>query len=162
MKGGQVWMLICAILVSILDHVMSKMDDNAVVDATFNVIPGGQTLSHTEKWGDLTCEFTYTCQGGTKEEWTMSITRDNEGNYLCRVERHDEVSSYLFFQTFELKVGGGKILDGIIYGKDHQSVGADKEFIVHRSKNALSNSDHFESKLHKVIVIFNKKGHVEL
>lgn len=45
----------------------------------------------------------------------MLISSDERGNYVCKVSRPDgSTTSYLFFQNFEVKITGGKILGSAV------------------------------------------------
>uniref|UniRef100_A0ACB8F1W9 Uncharacterized protein n=1 Tax=Sphaerodactylus townsendi TaxID=933632 RepID=A0ACB8F1W9_9SAUR len=41
--------------------------------AEFDVRPGGMVHSFSKSLGDYACTFTYAAQGGTNEQWQMSV-----------------------------------------------------------------------------------------
>ncbi|MBN3317151.1 LYOX oxidase, partial [Atractosteus spatula] len=75
----------------------------------FNVRPGGMVHSFSEKIGEYGCSFTYASQGGTNEQWQMSVgISDDERLFSCSVWR-PQGKSYLFFTQFKAEVTGAKI-----------------------------------------------------
>uniref|UniRef100_H3BEH1 Myeloid derived growth factor n=2 Tax=Latimeria chalumnae TaxID=7897 RepID=H3BEH1_LATCH len=54
----------------------------------FNVQPGGMVHSFSQSMSDYTCTFTYAAQGGTNEQWQMSVgvSEDNQ-LFSCSVWR---------------------------------------------------------------------------
>ncbi|XP_067410642.1 myeloid-derived growth factor [Emydura macquarii macquarii] len=91
--------------------------DEAPSTAEFDVRPGGMVHSFTRSLGDYTCTFTYASQGGTNEQWQMSIgvSEDNK-LFSCSVWR-PQGKSYLFFTQFKAEVKGAKIEYGMAYSQ---------------------------------------------
>ncbi|KAG7487955.1 hypothetical protein MATL_G00029020 [Megalops atlanticus] len=55
------------------------------------------------------CSFTYASQGGTNEQWQMSVgLSDDDSLFSCSVWR-PQGKSYLFFTQFKAEVKGAKI-----------------------------------------------------
>merc|ERR1711893_338480 len=82
---------------------------NALEESHFDVTPGGSVHEFESSENGFKCRFTYACQGGTNEDWVMSI--DTSGDqYTCQVERPSGMS-YLFFQQFKLSIDGADIQD---------------------------------------------------
>ena len=61
------------------------------------------------KKGPFQCSFTYVAQGGTNEEWEMTIgVNADKSAYSCNIARPSG-TTYLFFESYEIKVEGGSI-----------------------------------------------------
>ena len=61
------------------------------------------------KKGLFQCSFTYVAQGGTNEEWEMTIgVNADKSAYSCNIARPSG-TTYLFFESYEIKVEGGSI-----------------------------------------------------
>ncbi|GFO21345.1 myeloid-derived growth factor-like [Plakobranchus ocellatus] len=74
-------------------------------DDTFFVKPGAGSLSVQLELKNYLCKFIYTAQGGTHEEWMITMDLiDNGGAVACTVERNS--ASYLFFQEFKMELTG--------------------------------------------------------
>ncbi|XP_041746273.2 myeloid-derived growth factor isoform X2 [Coregonus clupeaformis] len=82
----------------------------------FNVKPGGavhtfseKMVSDMEKMREYECSFTYASQGGTNEQWLMSVgLSDDDSLFSCSVWR-PQGKSYLFFTQFKAELKGAKI-----------------------------------------------------
>ncbi|KAL1023288.1 hypothetical protein UPYG_G00038740 [Umbra pygmaea] len=82
----------------------------------FNVKPGGvvhtfseKMVSNLDKMRNYECSFTYASQGGTNEQWLMSVgLSDDEGLFSCSVWR-PQGKSYLFFTQFKAELKGVKV-----------------------------------------------------
>ncbi|XP_074524485.1 myeloid-derived growth factor [Halichoeres trimaculatus] len=74
----------------------------------FNVKPGGVVHTFTEGIREYECSFTYASQGGTNEQWLMSVgLSDDDRMFSCSVWRPGK--SYLFFTQFKAELKGAKI-----------------------------------------------------
>lgn len=83
--------------------------------AEFNVKPGGVVHTFTEgivsvsSKKEYECSFTYAAQGGTNEQWMMSVgLSDDDRLFSCSVWR-PQGKSYLFFTQFKAELKGTKI-----------------------------------------------------
>ncbi|XP_049910884.1 myeloid-derived growth factor isoform X2 [Epinephelus moara] len=75
----------------------------------FNVKPGGVVHTFTEAIKEYECSFTYASQGGTNEQWLMSVgLSDDDRLFSCSVWR-PQGKSYLFFTQFKAELKGTKI-----------------------------------------------------
>ncbi|KAM9357570.1 myeloid-derived growth factor [Symphorus nematophorus] len=75
----------------------------------FNVKPGGVVHTFSEGIGEYECSFTYASQGGTNEQWLMSVgLSDDKSLFSCSVWR-PQGKSYLFFTQFKAELKGTKI-----------------------------------------------------
>lgn len=151
----------CSSFLVVFLHLITCCAGREVVSGAFNVIPGGAKLSHSEKWEDITCQFTYVCQGGTSEEWVIVIRAESDGTYVCEVNRPEEVS-YLFFQEFQVEIHGATILDGLMFGPNHETLGKPDEFIVDTQRQKVSSAAGFKNSLNRVMVVLKKKSRHEL
>ncbi|XP_029003541.1 myeloid-derived growth factor [Betta splendens] len=75
----------------------------------FNVKPGGVVHTFTQGIREYECSFTYASQGGTNEQWLMSVgLSDDDSLFSCAVWR-PQGKSYLFFTQFKAELKGTKI-----------------------------------------------------
>ncbi|KAM3620239.1 uncharacterized protein V6R79_020182 [Siganus canaliculatus] len=75
----------------------------------FNVKPGGMVHSFSERIKEYECAFTYASQGGTNEQWLMSVGLSEDGKlFSCSVWR-PQGKSYLYFTQFKAELKGTKI-----------------------------------------------------
>ncbi|EHH29500.1 myeloid-derived growth factor [Macaca nemestrina] len=86
----------------------------------FDVRPGGvvHSFSHNVGPGDkYTCMFTYASQGGTNEQWQMSLgTSEDHQHFTCTIWR-PQGKSYLYFTQFKAEVRGAEIEYAMAYSK---------------------------------------------
>ncbi|KAF7236661.1 Myeloid-derived growth factor [Varanus komodoensis] len=131
----------------------------------FDVRPGGMVHSFSQSLGEFSCTFTYAAQGGTNEQWQISvgISEDN-GLFSCSIWR-PQGKSYLFFTQFKAEVKGAKIEYGMAYST--AAVGGrsdiplkDEEFQVIETA-VMHKEGKFRSELSKVLIIA-KMYHMEL
>ncbi|TNM87898.1 hypothetical protein fugu_006119 [Takifugu bimaculatus] len=74
-----------------------------------DIRPGGTVYTFTEGIKDYECAFTYASQGGTNEQWMMSVgLSDDDRLFSCSVWR-PKGKSYLFFTQFKAELKGAKI-----------------------------------------------------
>lgn len=103
----------------------------------FDVKPGGQVNEYTQERDGFVCIFKYACQGGTKEEWEMSLQRNDNGkHYKCIVSRPGG-RSYLFFQEFSLEVKGVKLMSSVLYANNDKLVEFN-EYNIDRENNIVT------------------------
>ncbi|XP_050790201.1 myeloid-derived growth factor isoform X1 [Gopherus flavomarginatus] len=115
--------------------------------------------------GDYTCTFTYASQGGTNEQWQMSIgvSEDNK-LFSCSVWR-PQGKSYLFFTQFKAEVKGAKIEYGMAYSQAATGGQSDiplkaEEFEITETTVAHKEGK-FRSELSKLLIVA-KTPHDEL
>ena len=59
--------------------------------------------------GDFSCSFTYIAQGGTNEEWEVSVGSNEDGSgYSCTILRPSG-TTYLYMENWTLEIGGATI-----------------------------------------------------
>ncbi|NXO44770.1 MYDGF factor, partial [Locustella ochotensis] len=91
----------------------------------FDVRPGGEVHSFTRSLGDYGCTFTYSAQGGTNEQWQMSVgVSEDSGIFSCTIWR-PQGKSYLFFTQFKAEVKGAKIDYAMAYSQAAAGARAD-------------------------------------
>ncbi|KAM8890326.1 myeloid-derived growth factor-like [Synchiropus picturatus] len=92
---------------SALVPVSASSDRTKTVE--FNVKPGGDVHTFTESIGEYECSFTYASQGGTNEQWLMSVgLSDDDRLFSCSIWR-PQGKSYLFFTQFKAELKGAKL-----------------------------------------------------
>uniref|UniRef100_A0A8C9PF22 Myeloid-derived growth factor n=1 Tax=Spermophilus dauricus TaxID=99837 RepID=A0A8C9PF22_SPEDA len=65
----------------------------------------------------FTCMFTYASQGGTNEQWQMSLgTSEDHQHFTCTIWR-PQGKSYLYFTQFQAEVRGAEIEYAMAYSK---------------------------------------------
>lgn len=97
----------------ILLLLSAAMLDSSYADNTktveFNVKPGGMVHTFSERINEYECSFTYASQGGTNEQWLMSVgLSDDDTLFSCSLWR-PQGKSYLFFTQFKAELKGAKI-----------------------------------------------------
>ncbi|XP_052281572.1 myeloid-derived growth factor-like isoform X2 [Dreissena polymorpha] len=127
-----------------------------LVSESFFVSPGGHTNSHVEKSSGFACEFTYACQGGTNEEWVMTMQEDEEHHFSCSVSRPEHSpTSYLFFQHFEMAITGGHLKGAVVLGEKGKTCNED-EYVTDTEKNLVYSASGFQSHLNSVFAVFTR------
>ncbi|KAM9242389.1 myeloid-derived growth factor [Dugong dugon] len=90
------------------------------ITVAFDVRPGGveHSFSHSAGPEDkFTCVFTYASQGGTNEQWQMSLgTSEDHQHFTCTIWR-PQGKSYLYFTQFKAEVRGAEIEYGMAYSQ---------------------------------------------
>lgn len=131
----------------------------------FNVKPGGVVHTFTEGIGKYECSFTYAAQGGTNENWLMSVgLSDDDQLFSCSLWRPQGMS-YLFFTQFKAELKGTKIEYANAYSQTGHSEGSDvplkpEEFTIGDS-TVTQTDGKFSSHLSKLTVI-GRTRHDEL
>ncbi|KAM5239042.1 myeloid-derived growth factor [Ctenodactylus gundi] len=86
----------------------------------FDVRPGGVVHSFSQSVGagdKFTCMFTYASQGGTNEQWQMSLgPSEDQQHFTCTIWR-PQGKSYLYFTQFKAEVRGAEIEYAMAYSK---------------------------------------------
>ncbi|XP_071777909.1 myeloid-derived growth factor [Centroberyx gerrardi] len=99
--------LLVFVLISAFSVANASPDRTKTVE--FNVKPGGVVHTFTEGVQGYECSFTYASQGGTNEQWLMSVgLSDDDRLFSCSVWR-PQGKSYLFFTQFKAELKGAKI-----------------------------------------------------
>lgn len=151
------WRIIVLISVSVMCF---EMDEDQIQVANFDVKPGGALLSFEKEWDGVTCKFSYQCQGGTNEEWTMGMVRSQDGrDFSCSVERPSG-QSYLFFQAFKMEITGIPTAEGEVYGPEMTPL-KQEEYKFDKASNTITETGKFHSQLDKV-VLYARRGKSEL
>ncbi|NXY11643.1 MYDGF factor, partial [Pteruthius melanotis] len=125
--------------------------------AEFDVRPGGEVHSFSRSLGDHGCTFTYSAQGGTNEQWQMSLgVSEDSGIFSCSVWR-PQGKSYLFFTQFKAEVKGAKIEHAMAYSQ--AAVGAqgdiplkEEEFEV-AERTVSHREGKFRFELSKLVIV---------
>uniref|UniRef100_A0A3B3IIT8 Myeloid-derived growth factor n=1 Tax=Oryzias latipes TaxID=8090 RepID=A0A3B3IIT8_ORYLA len=100
------FLLLCGIIAV---FVAAEASSEKTKTVEFNVKPGGVVHSFTEGVRDYECTFTYASQGGTNEQWLMSVgLSDDDSLFSCSVWR-PQGKSYLFFTQFKAELKGTRI-----------------------------------------------------
>lgn len=134
----------------------------------FDVRPGGVVHSFSQDigpGGKFTCTFTYASQGGTNEQWQMSLgTSEDSQHFTCTVWR-PQGKSYLYFTQFKAELRGAEIEYAMAYSKAAFERESDvplksEEFEV--TKTAVSHRPGaFKAELSKLVIVA-KAAHSEL
>lgn len=126
----------------------------------FNVKPGGVVHTFTEGIGKYECSFTYAAQGGTNEQWLMSVgLSDDDKLFSCSIWR-PQGTSYLFFQQFKAELKGTKIHYANAY-TGHGDVELKPGEITKGDSAVTHTEGKFNAQLSKLVVI-GKTTHDEL
>ncbi|CAD5123768.1 DgyrCDS12076 [Dimorphilus gyrociliatus] len=111
-------------------------------------------ISIADTKGSIRCTFNYVAQGGTNEKWRMTIVDDSE-RQSCLVERPDG-NSYLFFQEFDLEIGGVESISAAIaYKNDLQPLDQEEYKIDFLMKRVSSQRQQFKSQLARLEIMRN-------
>lgn len=99
--------LFAVVAISTVPRSGASADRTKTVE--FDVKPGGVVHAFSERISDYECSFTYASQGGTNEQWLMSVgLSDDDRLFSCSVWR-PQGKSYLFFTQFKAELKGTKI-----------------------------------------------------
>ncbi|XP_069914783.1 myeloid-derived growth factor [Oryctolagus cuniculus] len=134
----------------------------------FDVRPGGVVHSFSQDVGPggrYACAFTYAAQGGTNEQWQMSLgTSEDHQHFTCTIWR-PQGKSYLYFTQFKAEVRGAQIEYGMAYSKAAFERESDvplksEEFEVTKTSVA-HRPGAFKAELSKLVIVA-KASHSEL
>ncbi|MBN3303187.1 myeloid-derived growth factor [Amia ocellicauda] len=107
--GPSPFLSVLKVLLLIVSLTCTSAAQEKSKTAEFNVRPGGMVHSFSESIGEYSCSFTYASQGGTNEQWQMSVgISDDDRLFSCSVWR-PQGKSYLFFTQFKAEVTAAKI-----------------------------------------------------
>lgn len=151
------WVNLAWVFASIEDLAKSS----PAVQTTVDIKPGAGRQEVLEKLGGFVCKFHYKAQGGTKEEWSLSISSSEaKKEFLCSIERPSG-KSYLFFEEFKLEVSGAR-LQTVLLEKEPGVVLSEVEYAVNKKENSVQDSPgKFNSQLSKVQVYARKPSKVK-
>ncbi|XP_062412291.1 myeloid-derived growth factor [Sardina pilchardus] len=149
-------------VVLIVVAVASSENTNTV---EFNVKPGGVVHTFSQNIKNHKCSFTYASQGGTNEQWQMSVGLSDDDKLLsCSVWR-PQGKSYLFFTQFKAEITGSKM--EFVGAYSQSAVGGQKdvplkeeEYIVGET-SVTHREGKFQAQLSKLTMIARTK-HDEL
>ncbi|KAM9386066.1 myeloid-derived growth factor [Pholidichthys leucotaenia] len=155
--------LIVFVLVFSFVSVEASSEQTKTVE--FNVKPGGVVHTFSERIREYECSFTYASQGGTNEQWLMSVgLSDDDRLFSCSVWR-PQGKSYLFFTQFKAELKGAKIEYANAYSQVAAGGQSDvplkqEEFTVGES-TVTHNDGKFSAQLSKLTAI-GRTRHDEL
>ncbi|XP_057697138.1 myeloid-derived growth factor [Corythoichthys intestinalis] len=99
----------CLFFVVLLSHYPAHASSEQTKTVEFDVKPGGTLYEFTESIGGYECSFSFVAQGGTNENWLMSVgLSDDKTHFSCSVWRPTG-KSYLFFTAFKMELKGTKV-----------------------------------------------------
>ncbi|XP_029356687.1 myeloid-derived growth factor [Echeneis naucrates] len=154
------------LLVVVFVSPASSDSDERMKTVEFNVKPGGVVHTFSERIRDYECSFTYASQGGTNEQWLMSVgLSDDDGLFSCSVWR-PQGKSYLFFTQFKAELKGTKKIEYANAYSQAATAGQNdvplktEEFIVGDS-TVTHNAGKFNAQLSKLTAI-GRTRHDEL
>ncbi|XP_053156914.1 myeloid-derived growth factor [Hemicordylus capensis] len=164
-SDGRLWDGLVAVVFLLQLLPLAFGTEEASSTADFDVRPGGMVHSFTKNLGDYSCTFTYAAQGGTNEQWQMSVAASEDNTlFSCSVWR-PQGKSYLFFTQFKAEVKGAKIEYGMAYSTAAVGGQSDiplKEEEFHVTETAVSHKEgKFRSELSKLLIVA-KTAHDEL
>ncbi|XP_051827809.1 myeloid-derived growth factor isoform X2 [Antechinus flavipes] len=161
---GSPWVSLL-LLLAVAAAAAGGNDGNRAVE--FDVRPGGvvHSFSQSHAQGGHTCTFTYASQGGTNEQWQMSLDLSDDSRLLTCVIWRPQGKSYLFFTQFKAEVQGAEVEYGMAYSKASTGKDADvplkpEEFEV-TSTAVIHRQGAFRSELSKIVLVA-RTGHIEL
>ncbi|KAM9831414.1 myeloid-derived growth factor [Neosynchiropus ocellatus] len=145
---------------SVLAPVSASSDRTKTVE--FNVKPGGVVHTFSEIIREYECSFTYASQGGTNEQWLMSVgLSDDDRLFSCSVWR-PQGKSYLFFTQFKAELKGTKLEYANAYVTAGQSdVPLKPEEFTVRDSTVAHRDGKFNAQLSKLTAI-GRTRHDEL
>lgn len=145
-----------ALLFVTLIVALASADDRTKT-VEFNVKPGGEVHTFSEKMREYECSFTYASQGGTNEQWLMSVgLSDDDGLFSCSVWR-PQGKSYLFFTQFKAELKGAKIEYASAYSQT--AVGGQRDVTLREDEFTVGDSTvthkdgKFRAELSKLTII---------
>ncbi|XP_053717971.1 myeloid-derived growth factor isoform X2 [Synchiropus splendidus] len=148
---------------SALVPVSASSDQTKTVE--FNVKPGGDVHTFAQRIRGYECSFTYASQGGTNEQWLMSVgLSDDDRFFSCSIWR-PLGKSYLFFTQFKAELTGAKLEYAHAYSAAAAAGQSDvalkeEEFTV-RDSTVTGTVGKFNAQLSKLVLI-GRTRHDEL
>ncbi|XP_048197947.1 myeloid-derived growth factor [Perognathus longimembris pacificus] len=163
--GGAGWSAALLLAAVVLRAAEAVSEPTTVA---FDVRPGGIQHSFSQNVGPgdkFTCTFTYASQGGTNEQWQMSLgTSEDHQHLTCTIWR-PQGKSYLYFTEFRAEVRGAEIEYAMAYSKaaferENDVPLKSEEFQVTRTAVA-HRPGAFKAELSKLVIVA-KATHSEL
>ncbi|CAL8254384.1 unnamed protein product [Merluccius merluccius] len=158
---------VCLLVVLVVMADPSAADSAADGTKTvqFDVKPGGVVHTFSDTVRDYECSFTYASQGGTNEQWLMSIgLSDDDRLFSCSIWR-PQGKSYLFFTQFKAELKGAKMEYANAYSQT--SEGGQREVALKPAEFTVGDSTvthtagKFNAELSKLVMI-GRTRHDEL
>ncbi|CAL1529687.1 unnamed protein product [Lymnaea stagnalis] len=146
-------LIMASIIYLVLSGLFMFVHGDERTEDSFFVKPGAGTLSVQAELKNYLCKFSYTAQGGTHEEWAISIEILEGGNaVMCTVERG--IASYLFFQDFKMELTGPmvSITDVDVKNSQRDGLSLKKDEYALEKNSITSVSGKFKNHLEKVAV----------
>ncbi|CAL1593655.1 unnamed protein product [Knipowitschia caucasica] len=159
------WTVKCSVSFAVLLVIVLSISE-AASDRTktveLNVKPGGVVHTFTEGIGKYECSFTYAAQGGTNEDWLMSVgLSDDDRLFSCSLWR-PQGKSYLFFTQFKAELKGTKIEYANAYSQTgHRDVPLRADEFTVGESTVVQTDGKFNAQLSKLTVI-GRTRHDEL
>ncbi|XP_061432306.1 myeloid-derived growth factor-like [Lethenteron reissneri] len=144
--------------------VAASADEKALT-VEFDVRPGGIVHSFKQELGKFGCTFTYAAQGGTNEQWLMSLgSNEDQSLFSCSVWRPNG-KSYLFFVQFNTEISGAKVEFAEAFSQaatiNLKDIALKPSEIVVGEHTVSHNPGQFGSQLSKLMIV-SRKPHEEL
>ncbi|CAN0325134.1 unnamed protein product [Lampetra fluviatilis] len=154
--------------------VAASADEKALT-VEFDVRPGGIVHSFKQELvskgllhrysGKFGCTFTYAAQGGTNEQWLMSLgSNEDHSLFSCSVWRPNG-KSYLFFVQFNTEISGAKVEFAEAFSQaatiNLKDIALKPSEIVVGEHTVSHNPGQFGSQLSKLMIV-SRKPHEEL
>ncbi|XP_061096744.1 myeloid-derived growth factor [Conger conger] len=152
--GSSPFLIVSLICVLTLELASAKERTKTV---EFDVKPGGVVHTFTKKIKKYECSFTYASQGGTNEQWQMSVgLSEDESHFSCSVWR-PQGKSYLFFTQFKAEIKGAKIEYARAYSQagvgGHSDVALKEEEYTVGDHTVTQKDGKFHAELSKLTII---------
>ncbi|XP_040897063.1 myeloid-derived growth factor isoform X2 [Toxotes jaculatrix] len=151
------------VFLSVSAFVPAEASPERTKTVEFNVKPGGVMHTFTEGIREYECSFTYASQGGTNEQWLMSVgLSDDDRLFSCSVWR-PQGKSYLFFTQFKAELKGTKIEYANAYAEasGHRDVPLKPEEFTVGDSTVTHTDGKFSAQLSKLTAI-GRTRHDEL
>ncbi|XP_077440139.1 myeloid-derived growth factor [Vanacampus margaritifer] len=156
---------VCLLSVVLMSHYLAHASDEQTKTVEFDVKPGGTLYTFTESIGLYECSFSFVAQGGTNENWFMSVGLSEDNKlFSCSVWRSTG-KSYLFFTAFKMELKGTKVEYANAFSQAAIAGGQDKylnseEYTIEES--AVTHTEgKFNAQLSKLLAI-GRTRHEEL
>lgn len=139
------FLLVCFMFrVGLCDNVGNTLEEES---AHFDVKPGGEINVYTRDWDGFHCIFTYACQGGTKEQWMMTLKRSINKKYSKCLVFRPSGNSYLFFEQFSVQIKGPQIQSAKLLANNGKPL-SPEQYKIEKSKNTVTHTNEkFNSEL---------------
>ncbi|KAJ1085284.1 hypothetical protein NDU88_005417 [Pleurodeles waltl] len=155
--------LLAALTLALVTCGGARGEDPPPSTVDFDVRPGGQEHSFSRSLGECTCAFSYAAQGGTNEQWQMSVALSEGGGlFSCSIWRPQGVS-YLYFMQFKVEVKGCTIEYAEAYSQaassDHKDLPLKRDEYEVGQTTVTHKQGKFKSMLAKVVIVAKPPHH---